>query len=369
MSLAFTLFRRFEFSAAHQLSRPGSEGRLHGHNYAAWLGVTGPVTPDSGQITPAADLDAIVTSLKQRYDYCRLNQRLSAEPTALNLARAVWNEASPRMATPVQLASTEIQEEAGEAARFTPTEAAQMIYGEFAAAHRTHAPRLSNAENLKLYGKCNNPAGHGHNYQVELDLPPAAHLPPGLWAEFDHRNLSSDIPDLRGRNVVTETIAELLARRVPEARRVRVWETTDFFAEYHPHDLRRPYRLGRRWRFRAAHKLYQSILTPEENVRRYGACAATPEPHGHTYHLETTLAGTLAPETETVYDLGQLDQLGSDILQELDYTYLDGDEAVFTLENIARRLWQRFAERVGPALSAVRVGDGPQQYCMTQLNP
>jgi 6-pyruvoyltetrahydropterin/6-carboxytetrahydropterin synthase len=38
----------------------------------------------------------------------------------------------------------------------------------FSAAHRLHAPGLSDAENVELYGKCNNPYGHGHNYEIEV---------------------------------------------------------------------------------------------------------------------------------------------------------------------------------------------------------
>jgi hypothetical protein len=38
---------------------------------------------------------------------------------------------------------------------------------DFAAAHRLHTPSLSEEENRRIFGKCNNPSGHGHNYQVE----------------------------------------------------------------------------------------------------------------------------------------------------------------------------------------------------------
>ena len=40
----------------------------------------------------------------------------------------------------------------------------------FAASHRLHAPQLSERENSDLYGKCNNPYGHGHNYEVEISV-------------------------------------------------------------------------------------------------------------------------------------------------------------------------------------------------------
>ncbi|CAG8836132.1 41155_t:CDS:2 [Gigaspora margarita] len=40
----------------------------------------------------------------------------------------------------------------------------------FSAAHRLHSPHLTEEENKELYGKCNNPNGHGHNYTVEITI-------------------------------------------------------------------------------------------------------------------------------------------------------------------------------------------------------
>ena len=40
----------------------------------------------------------------------------------------------------------------------------------FSASHRLHSPELSEEENWKTYGKCNNPHGHGHNYKVEITV-------------------------------------------------------------------------------------------------------------------------------------------------------------------------------------------------------
>ena len=42
-------------------------------------------------------------------------------------------------------------------------------YG-FAASHRLHSPTLSEEENRRTYGKCNNPHGHGHNYEIEITV-------------------------------------------------------------------------------------------------------------------------------------------------------------------------------------------------------
>lgn len=123
---------------------------------------------------------------------------------------------------------------------------------EFAAAHRLHVDTLSAEENRRLFGKCNNPNGHGHNYRVEpavaLALPPGG--APGFTVQdlerlveasiiepFDHMNLNTDVPEFAqdGVNPSVEHIArvchERLARAIAEdgapARllEVTVWET------------------------------------------------------------------------------------------------------------------------------------------------
>src|SRR6202035_4058518 len=54
----------------------------------------------------------------------------------------------------------------------------------FAASHRLHSVQLSEAENQRIYGKCNNPYGHGHNYVVEVTLTGAADPATGMIAHL-----------------------------------------------------------------------------------------------------------------------------------------------------------------------------------------
>lgn len=123
---------------------------------------------------------------------------------------------------------------------------------EFAAAHRLHVPSLSDAENRALFGKCNNPRGHGHNYRVEpcIEVPLPAAGPPRftladlerltaehIIARFDHKHLNEDTPEFGAGpgalNPSVENIAkvcfELLAPRIEAAgatlRAITVWET------------------------------------------------------------------------------------------------------------------------------------------------
>ena len=77
-----------------------------------------------------------------------------------------------------------------------------------AASHRLHSPKLDEAENRRLYGKCNNPYGHGHNYFVEVTVTGPVDPATGMMANlgdldryvrqeviepFDHTYLNKDV--------------------------------------------------------------------------------------------------------------------------------------------------------------------------------
>jgi len=124
---------------------------------------------------------------------------------------------------------------------------------QFPAAHRLHNPALSDEENARLYGKCANPGGHGHNYALEVTVEGEtdprtgmvvnfAQLSEAIRAEvlerFDHRNLNTEVEPMRGQVPTAENIAVaiwgLLEKRVAPARlvEVRVAETDTSIAAY-----------------------------------------------------------------------------------------------------------------------------------------
>jgi 6-pyruvoyltetrahydropterin/6-carboxytetrahydropterin synthase len=124
---------------------------------------------------------------------------------------------------------------------------------EFAASHRLHLPDATDAENRALFGKCNNPNGHGHNYRIEVAVevsgPSRARVDfaaverivqTEIMARFDHKHLNLDCPEFANLNPSVEHIAMvchgLLAPRFAEAgavlRSVRVWETEKTSCRY-----------------------------------------------------------------------------------------------------------------------------------------
>jgi 6-pyruvoyltetrahydropterin/6-carboxytetrahydropterin synthase len=123
---------------------------------------------------------------------------------------------------------------------------------EFSASHLYHNPDLSPEENRRIFGKCNNPHGHGHNYTLEvtvagepdpvtgmvLDLKELKQiLDREVMQRMDHRFLNYEVPELAGQIPTCENIArviwKLLDPKITQGKlhRVRLYETPDLFAD------------------------------------------------------------------------------------------------------------------------------------------
>lgn len=123
---------------------------------------------------------------------------------------------------------------------------------QFAASHRLHSEKLSTEENRRLYGKCNSPFGHGHNYVVEVTLSGLVDPSTGMIANlgeldpfverevveaFDHKYLNEEVPEFQRVVPTTENLAREIFRRLeafPAAKleRVRIEETSKNSFEY-----------------------------------------------------------------------------------------------------------------------------------------
>ena len=122
----------------------------------------------------------------------------------------------------------------------------------FAASHRLHSSSFSEAENQRLYGKCNNPYGHGHNYTLEVTLTGPVNEKTGMIAnltdldafvkqrvldDFDHRSINDEIAAFRTKVPTTENLCIEIYNRLrdfPHARleRIRIEETSKNSFEY-----------------------------------------------------------------------------------------------------------------------------------------
>lgn len=104
----------------------------------------------------------------------------------------------------------------------------------FSASHRLHADGLNEAANAELYGKCNNPYGHGHNYLLDVTLRGPVNRVSGQVArvdaldslvqrtvlnDFDNRNLNVDIAEFATYVPTSENIAGVIEERLDRAWR------------------------------------------------------------------------------------------------------------------------------------------------------
>ncbi len=114
----------------------------------------------------------------------------------------------------------------------------------FSASHRLRSPHLTEEENCRVFGKCNNPYGHGHNYVVDPATGMIANLADldafverQVLEEFDHKSLNEDIPAFREKVPTTENLCIEIFQRLksfPKAKleRIRVQETGNNSFEY-----------------------------------------------------------------------------------------------------------------------------------------
>ncbi len=124
---------------------------------------------------------------------------------------------------------------------------------QFNAAHRVHNPALSDEENARLFGKCNNPNWHGHNYTLDVSVTGPIDARTGYVVDLgalkrlveervvdqiDHRNFNLDVPFMRNVIPTSENIIVAIWRELEPAirpgrlTRLALWETPNNYVEY-----------------------------------------------------------------------------------------------------------------------------------------
>ena len=131
-----------------------------------------------------------------------------------------------------------------------------MVYltrkAEFAASHYYHNPEFTPEQNRAIFGKCNNPNGHGHNYTLEVTVKGSVDPQSGFVVDLkqlkdvmnrevldvmDHRFLNKEVPEFATQIPTTENLAIAIWQRLApklkaaQLHRVRVSETADLFGD------------------------------------------------------------------------------------------------------------------------------------------
>ena len=243
----------FEFSAARRTTSPqlseaentqlfGKAASLHGHHYRARLTIRG-----KDSLERYAALRTFCVDLQSELDHGNLNDAITVlrdrPMTTENLARYIHDRASAI----ASLDRVRLHERDDFFAEYGGTRGFLLgMQRPFSAAHRLQSYHISDVENSAMYGKCNNPRGHGHLYIAEATvggkfdersgtLFSFAHLNEALhdaitpW-ENKHLDLETEefakVPST-GENIVQTLWPRVNARLDQRLERLRLWETAN----------------------------------------------------------------------------------------------------------------------------------------------
>jgi 6-pyruvoyltetrahydropterin/6-carboxytetrahydropterin synthase len=237
------LERRRTFSCAHRYynhhfdpawnaERFGPLTAIHGHNYVVDATVAGELDPVSGIVVNLVEvkgwLRAAVEPFENNYVDAWTPIMDGRQPSTENIARILWDRLTPHMdGTRASLSAIRLAETAELWSEYRGEDG--MIYVtrvyDFSAAHRLHSEAMSDDDNARVFGKCNRPGGHGHNYTVEVTVRGTADPETGfayplerldalveehVLGPMDHRNLNTDVPAFRGVNPTSENLAVVI---------------------------------------------------------------------------------------------------------------------------------------------------------------
>ena len=173
-----------EFSAARQTMSPhlsaaendllfgnASSPHGHGHHYRARFTFREAVKKETQPAIPYSELGQCLESLRTELDHKNLNHEVPGLTNCPKTTESLAEYLYQRVTKTVPIHRVRLHEREDFFAEYWA--GGDYFLGmqrAFHAAHRLHAPSLSESENLDLYGKCNNPRGHGHRYLTEATI-------------------------------------------------------------------------------------------------------------------------------------------------------------------------------------------------------
>lgn len=218
--------------------------------------LSGEVDPATGMMVNIKQVDRVLRQLAvPEIRRCYYHEHLTASMTVRRIFARVEGEFVPHVLEGLALGlspylSLSVDRKERGVVRLT-----QRF--EFSAAHRLHAAGLSDAENVAVFGRCNNPNGHGHNYELEVTVAGEADREGGavgavipvlelqkivnerVIAGFDHKHLNVDCAEFRDLNPTVENIARVIFGKLKPGFggkvrlvNVKVWETPKTMCEY-----------------------------------------------------------------------------------------------------------------------------------------
>lgn len=265
-----SIARKVEFSATHvyrvkewsdeknkQVFGLCSNPNGHGHDYLLDVSVKGNVNPSSGIVVNITEIDRVVKKfvakeldgkfLNREHEYFQTHI-----PTTENIVTYIWDSLVGKIPD-CKLQKITLQENPYLYAVKGEDQMVQLTRKyHFSTAHRLHSHLLSEEENIRLFGKCNNPNGHGHNYYLDVTVfgipDPVTGMIVNLAEldeivkkavldKFDHKHLNLDTDEFKTLNPTSENVAiviwNLLSQYLPNLKKIGLWETQKNYFEYY----------------------------------------------------------------------------------------------------------------------------------------
>jgi len=217
----------------------------HGHNYRLRVSLTGMCDPWTGLIVEYQTWHRVLSALRAELDHKNLNEEVAELQGIPITTESLARFALQRLAKDIPVNRVRLYElpdffaEYHSAGRF-----ALGAVRSFQAAHRLHSAALSDPENLAIYGKCDNRAGHGHEYIVEATIGGHYDETSGTLYEFakltggieealkpwSFKHLDAETGDFAdspstGENIVARLWPRLEWQLDGRLDRLRLWET------------------------------------------------------------------------------------------------------------------------------------------------
>ncbi|CAH0346418.1 6-carboxytetrahydropterin synthase [Bacillus sp. CECT 9360] len=267
------LSRKMTFSAAHsyrvedwseeenrKVFGPCSNINGHGHDYTLEVMVKGKLDNTSGIVVNITEIDSVVKAVvANNLDGKFLNKENpyfeEKIPTTENIATYLWDSLDGKIDNctlhRIRLRENDFL--------YSEKEDASMVRltrkYHFSTAHRLHSDQLTEKENIEIFGKCNNPYGHGHNYYMEVTVSGNPDPVTGMIADlgdvdrivdaeiirkFDHKHLNLDTEEFKELNPTSENVAvvmwDLLANKLNNLYKIGLYETEKNYFEYYGPD-------------------------------------------------------------------------------------------------------------------------------------
>jgi len=247
----------FEFSAARRTMSPhlspeenmrlfGPATAPHGHNYRCRLTFRAEQLDPKRPLVRYDEIDTCIRALRAELDHQYLNDVIGLKERPLtteSLAEYIYERVNSMMS----LHRVRLHERADFFAEAREHNTIFLgLQVPFHAAHRLHTAALSDAENMRLYGKCNNPTGHGHGYLTETTIGGEYDERSGTLYDFvafqkaieeslepwRDRHLDLETEDFRnapstGENIVRTLWPKIDNRLNQQLVRLRLWETAN----------------------------------------------------------------------------------------------------------------------------------------------